>query len=358
MLNNLRIGYTSFSADHRHPSDGRRFAYFASIYGLPFEEAKPGRDYDLVVVTQAADISAWSRLKRGGPRLIYDLPDSHLSAGLWNSPREAFRGIGKFVVGHHSSLVLDFRKAMVEMCARADAVVCCTPEQAATIIPYNSTVSPILDFSTVAVRQKKMAYAAGKPFRLFWEGHGSNAITLAVIAEPLRELARTREIEVHLVTNLDYAARLRNYGRKSAVRDVRRALHGVATYFHEWNLGMIGTVAAACDVAVIPLPSSNKLYLNKPENRLLLMWRLGLPTIVSATPAHVRTMLAAGQDYYCATDAEWKEKLITLIENETLRRQAGEGGRRWVETNWTDAELVRRWENVVLHATGSSHARS
>lgn len=351
-LRALRIGYTSFSQDHRHPADRRRFPHFAAVYGLPLVEAKPGGDYDVVIVTQAADVTAWNRLPRGGARLIYDLIDSHLNAGFFNSPRELLRGVAKFVVRQSSSLVLDFRKAMAAMCRRADAVVCSTPEQAEILRRYNPSVHPILDFTSVAATQKKTDYAAGSPLRIVWEGHGSNARTVGVIAEPLRALARDRKIELHLITDLDYPTMLRHYGRRSTVRDVRRALRGIPTFFHEWNEGMLATVATACDMAVLPLPSSNQLYWYKAENRLLLFWRMGLPVIASATPGHRRTMRQADQDNYCSTISEWTKRLLLFASDENLRQLAGEGGRRWVEATWNDEQLLERWESVVRGTMG------
>lgn len=351
-LRGLRIGYTSFSHDHRHPADRGRFPHVARTLGLSFEEAVLGSDYDIVVVTQAADITEWSRVPRGRPRLIYDLVGSHLNAGLFNSPREALRGIGKFISRQSSRLVLDFRRAMTEMCRRADVVVCSTPEQAEAIRPFNPVVYPILDFTSVPARQRKTRYAAGSPFWLVWEGQGANAPTLGVIAEPLRALAQEREIEVHLVTDLEYPLALHHYGRRSTVRAVHRVLPDIRTFFHEWNEHTLGTMATTCDLAVIPLPFSNQLYWHKAENRLLLFWRMGVPVVVSATPAHQRTMRGAGQNHYCSTDAEWLSQLRALAADETLRREAGEGGRTWVENTWREQRLVELWESTLCRAIG------
>lgn len=356
-LGNLTVGYTSYSRTRSHPGDRLRFPHFAAVQGFPLLEAKPGGDYDLVVITQAADIAAWSRLPRGAgrPRLIYDLIDSYLNVGFFNSPREIFRGVGKFVVGQSSSLVLDFRKATMAMCRRADAVVCSTPEQAAVLRQYNPCVSPILDFTSVMATDRKTNYAAGNPFRIVWQGRGSNAHTLGVIAEPLRALASERPIEVHLVTELDYPTMLGHYGRQSTVREVRRLLRGVPTFFHEWNEVMLGRVATACDLAVLPLPSSrfsNRMYWHKPENRLCLFWRMGVPVIASATPSHVRTMRDAQQDNYCSTTSEWTERLLLLASEEKLRRLAGEGGRQWVEATWSDEQLLARWESALVRTMG------
>src|SRR5207237_3628498 len=102
---------------------------------------------------------------------------------------------------------------MKTMCRRADAVVCSTPEQAELLRQYNPRVYPILDFTSVAATDRKRTYTASTPFRIVWEGLGANAHTLGVIAEPLRILARARDIEVHLITDLDYASMLRHYGR-------------------------------------------------------------------------------------------------------------------------------------------------
>lgn len=350
-LQALRIGYTTYPGFKNHPGDRLRFCHVAELYGVRLMEAKPGGSYDLVVVTDAADVTAWSRIPRGPghPLLIYDLVDSYLNVGLLNSPKELVRGLGKFIVRQSSSLVLDYRQAKIAMCRRADAVVCSTPEQAAVISQYNQNVTPVLDFTSLMASAVKQDYSDRGAFRITWQGFGSNAHALRVIAEPLRSLASERAIELHLVTELQHPTMLMHYGRRSTVAQMQRLLPGVPVFFHEWNEFMLGTISTACDLAVLPIPSTgNRMYWYKPENRLCLYWRMGVPVLASATPSHERTMVAAGQqENCCATVEDWSARLRAFADRPDVRRSAGEGGRSWVESAWSDDVLTSRWESVL-----------
>ena len=55
-LDGLRVGYAPLSPSLEQPGDRRRFVYYAQRRGIEFEIADPAKDYDVVVVSQRADI--------------------------------------------------------------------------------------------------------------------------------------------------------------------------------------------------------------------------------------------------------------------------------------------------------------
>jgi hypothetical protein len=68
-----RIGYAPFSASLTHPGDRRRFPAYAQARNLPFELARPDERYDVVVLTEFADISVWHEYDKG--KVVYDCID-------------------------------------------------------------------------------------------------------------------------------------------------------------------------------------------------------------------------------------------------------------------------------------------
>src|ERR687885_693894 len=96
-LDGLRVGYAPLSPSLEQPGDRRRFVYYAQRRGVDFELADPAEDYDVVVVSQRADIVRWAE-HRGRARLVYDLIDAYLAgpAGDWKSRG---RGLAKFAIG-------------------------------------------------------------------------------------------------------------------------------------------------------------------------------------------------------------------------------------------------------------------
>ncbi len=338
-----RIGYAAFSADLNKPGDRRRFAGYATRRGMAFEIAKPGEKYDLLVLSQAADISEWLDYTRG--RVVYDLIDSYLA-----SPRtefkQLFRGPAKYVTGQFKHLRLDYKGTVQEMCRRADAVVCTTDEQKRDISKFCSNVHLTLDFHSSVARQYKNDYGIGNPIRIAWEGLGVNVLQLAVIKDVLRQLSRDFAISLTLVTDLEHHLWLNKIGRARSVDVAARIVDNVIV--HPWTEETCARILSGCDFGVIPLDMNDPFVSGKPENKLLLMWRIGLPVVCSATPAYVRAMNAAGApNLACATPDEWLAALRQLALSEQARRAAGQAGREHANRVWNEDAVLACWDRVL-----------
>src|SRR3954463_16554241 len=96
-----RIGYAPFTADFNHPADLRRFAGYAKARDLPIEIARLGERYDLVVLSEMADVTAWSEYKDG--KVVFDFVDSYLAVPR-SDPKQLLRGLVWYANGRHSRL--------------------------------------------------------------------------------------------------------------------------------------------------------------------------------------------------------------------------------------------------------------
>src|SRR4051794_38458056 len=101
-----RIGYAPFSSDLSKPGDRRRFAGYAQRRNLQIELAVPGESYDVLVLSQLADISLWLRHSRG--KVVYDLIDSYLSIPRTNA-KQLMRGPAKYFAGQLKYFTLDYK---------------------------------------------------------------------------------------------------------------------------------------------------------------------------------------------------------------------------------------------------------
>ncbi len=180
-----RIGYVPYNPSLDMPGDRRRFVAYARARGLPFEIAHPDQRYDVIVLSELADITVWPEYAHG--KIIYDLIDSYLAIPSTDI-KQFCRGTVYFATGRHSRLHFDYRASIQRMCRRADAVICTTEEQKRDIIPFCSNVHIVLDIHDTVVRNIKRDYHAGSPFNLVWEGLPSNIPQLEVIGPVLREL--------------------------------------------------------------------------------------------------------------------------------------------------------------------------
>jgi glycosyltransferase involved in cell wall biosynthesis len=339
-----RIGYVPYTPTFERPGDRRRFCYYAEKRNIRFEIAQPSQTYDVIVLTEAADISVWSRYPRGSTKIIFDFVDSYFSIPRGDL-KGMLRGAAKFVVGQHRRLRLNYWSALEDMCGRADAIICASEEQRAQILPFCQNVHPILDFHGSAVRACKSDYSAGHVFNFVWEGLASNIWQLLEIREVLRNLRKKRSFLLHVITELQYGRFLHNrFGKRNTADDVRKISSEICLY--AWNEQTFSAIVRSCDLALIPIPLQNPLHAAKPENRLLLFWRMGLPVLASATAAYTRTMRECGLNMALATPREWSEALEYFISDEQARKHAGQRGKAFVEARHSEEKTLALWDEV------------
>jgi hypothetical protein len=310
-LSEARIGYAGYSADFSHPGDRRRFSAYAAQKGLAYERAALGSPYDLVLVTHNGDIAGWTaRKRREGNRLkfVFELADSYF---VQTAPARRFiKGSARFLLGTESRLSPDFYRTLVHACEAADAVICSTLEQREQILRYNPNVVMSFDWFGGDLGAPKADYRRGDRLRLVWEGQSTTVPNLQVLREPLNDLRD--KIELHVVTD---PVIYRYFGRYAAY-PTAKALLGIECpiVMHEWQRGSFDRHITASDLAVIPIETHNALWRGKPENKLVLLWKLGMPVLTTSTPVYERTMAAAGLDMVCENVADWGEKLQRMID--------------------------------------------
>jgi len=354
-IKDLHIAYgpTNISVDA--PGDRRRFCYYAAKRKIRFEIAKPNEAYDVVVLTQGADISLWRHYPRGRTKIVFDLPDAYLAIPR-TDPKGLLRGFAKFAVGQNRRLLVNYTRGLEEMCSRADAVICTTEDEKQRILSLCTDVHRILDFQGAAIRSHKEKYAAGEVFNLVWEGLPGNMEFLYEIRDVLTALQTKRRIALHIITALRYGEYLHGLlGKRRAEDEAVKILDSV--YVYAWNEQTISAISCACDLAVIPIPLQNALCAGKPENKLLFFWRLGIPAVVSATPAHLRSMEECGLSMACKSAEEWKTTLESYISDERARREAGQKGRAFAEKYYGEERILAQWDEVfrsMLAKSGES----
>lgn len=351
MIADLRFGYVPYSADLSRPGDRRRFPFYAARRGIRYEIAQPEGNYDVVVLSSRTDLSRWLHGPRSGPRLVYELIDSYLAEPRWH-PRTMLRGFVKYAAGETARPVLDYRRAMEAMCRRADAVVCSTAEQQVTYERLNDNVHVILDAHAELGTLVKNDYSRDDTLHLVWEGLPHTVGAFESIADVLRTLDAESPIALHLVTDLEYSKYALRFGRRST-KDATRQFPP-ATYLYEWNARTLPSVVTACDVAVIPLDLNDPFSRGKPENKLLLLWRLGMPAVTAASPAYQRAMAGAGLDLFCRTADDWYRALRRLRDDELARHEAGKAGSAYVAAEHDEARLLERWDKLFASVLDGS----
>jgi hypothetical protein len=327
-LADARIGFDGYSSDYSGPGDRRRFAAYARQLGLAYDRPRLDSDHDVIIITQNSDLPGWiARKRRDGkrcPPLIMDLVDSYFEQKRLDE--RILKGVGRYVEGRDSILSADFRETLKRACAAVDGIWCSTPEQRETIRQYNSNVEVSFDWIDDELPAPKSDYAREGRLKLVWEGQAGTLFSMKTIIDALNEVSDL--IELHVVTDPStprWYGRLGKLTPQEMLKDLRCPVrHSV------WRKSDFAGHIVAADLALAPMDLRHPMVAGKPENKLVLLWKLGMPVLTGATIAYRRAMAAAGLDMVCESPADWIDKIRSLAAAPTERLRAiGEQGKAY-----------------------------
>lgn len=344
-MSKLRIGYSPNSPDLAHPADRRRLVYWANKRGHEIT-LDLNEKMDVLVLSGRADLTAWSR-KKERPPLILDLVDGYLGKEhLW---RDWIRGTGKVLTGHASGAPRPYRTIVAEACSNAQAVICETVEQRETITPYCKNTHAILDFHEEFPMLSFNNKNAERDFpSLMWEGLPFTAKGLLLLEEAFIEISKTLPIKLEMVTDLTYPLFLGRYfyrGTEKILGNIPNILGDKFT-LTKWSLDAVVQTAKKSDLAVLPLDPAGALNPLKAENRLLMMWRIGLPVLTSPSLAYTRVMADTGLNGICSSPSEWSHKIAEMIESPDLREQSVARGQQYVRDTHSEKKVLEAWDKL------------
>lgn len=343
-IRNLKVGLAPSQKFPATIREKRGFRYYAKQKKIAFEIADPNKKYDLIFVSSGADLSVWSDYPKDGTKIVYELIDSYFAIPAY-SFKNLLRGVAKYVTGQHKYLLFNQTKTYESMCKRADAVVCSTTEQQQYIETLCPNTHIILDSKHMFKRVKR-SYAIDKEINIVWEGLPYNIKSFSVIKNALSVLNKRYKVNLHLITSIEYGKYMGEYIKKQTINDVRNMFDVHAIYLYEWNIHTCSEIAGACDLAVIPMNKDDPMDWGKPENKLLNFWLMGLPTITSATPAHMRTMAKAELSMTCNSEEQWIELLEHYIKNLDDRELAANKGFAFASSVNNDKVITSQWDNM------------
>ncbi|MCC6274527.1 MAG: hypothetical protein IT569_01590 [Leptospiraceae bacterium] len=342
-LKNIKIGYVPYNNTLASPGDRRRFCYYARERKIDYEIATSGKKYDIVILSQAADLSYWCKYKKNNTKIVFDFIDSYLAVQK-NDIKGILRGAGKYLTGQNKYLRFSYKSVLEEMCQNSCAVICSTEEQKKDIEKFNKNVHIILDIQAGDIQKVKEDYSIEKDINIVWEGLPYNIASFQEVSGVLNELKKKYKISLHLVTDLRFNQYLGKFGKKYSIDIIEKIFQ--PSFLYAWNEHTCSTIITSCDLAIIPLSLKDSFACGKPENKLLLFWRMGMPTIVSATPAYKRAMGKCGLDMVCSTSQEWTDTLEKYINDKSLRELAGKAGHRIAMDEYGVASILAKWDRM------------
>ena len=348
-LKKSNIGYSPYSLNYMWPGDRRRFCFFAKEAGLSYSLFDLKKSYDIVLLSSIADLSKVKYIKKNGSKVIIDLVDSYLIRT--NPLKDRLRYLGRSLKHKNYLNALipkKFTDHLKSVLSIADGIICTTNEQKKAIQVYNSNVHEILDnmdddvFKANVIKSKKK-----NQINILWEGLPSNLINFKEIVEALNLLGSKLEVNLHIVTDLIHYRYLSNFHKINTIDIVNKYPFKINTFIYQWNKLCLSSMAANCDLAIIPIDQNNNFVLGKPENKLTLLWKLGLPVYTSFTASYFRTMKKAGVNMICNSKEDWVCSLLNFHKmSDKNKKELSDKLKEYANNNYTKELLIQKWSNL------------
>ena len=336
------VGYLPHGLELERPFDRRRFPRYAAMRGMEFDIVSCWDNHEVIVLSPRADVTRWVEAPPDR-KIVVDMPDAFLdeSAGF----RRSLRGVARWIGSEVRRPVLDYHWAVERLLGRADAVVCSTDEQAERIARHNANVHPILDLHGEFECLSPTIRTSGQ-LDIVWEGLTATLPAVRFVLPALRAMAGRIDVRLHLVTDV-VAPRYMNRFFERRTEDVISDW-GIDVRLHQWSVEMLTEVTGGCDIAIVPVDLTDPMAVGKPENRMRIFWRLGLPVVASASPANVRAASLAGLSdrVLCSTVEDWRRILESLHARPEDRLAIAEAGQAAALTAYSEESLVRRWDRL------------
>ena len=341
----MRIGYVPYSADLSHPADRRRLKFWSTESHQTLE-TMDFSEVDIIVLSSAANYSKF--IKKSKSFIILDLVDGYV--GENPSPIKDFlRNVLRTWGGSSSLRWITYTRHLKYACKSADRVIVASPEQRLEVLKYCDDVHVILDSHSELESNFDRDVINKDKGSLFWEGLPYTFKHFSVASGQIDQLLFENGGKLEILSRNSFLRWGGIAGRQTLSRKVFELFpkSKASVNIHEWGINELTLLARKCEIGIIPIDIKDKFALLKPENKLLSMWVLGLPTLVSRTPAYERVLMAAGLEFCLVDDDEWYEKILSLQTNFQLRNEMVSKADKYLAENHSKKLLLEKWDKAL-----------
>lgn len=346
-MKTLKIGYWPLSPNMTTAGDRRRLLFWAKSRGHEVI-TDLSQKVDVIVASENSDFqSKYFSQKR--VRVVFDLVDAYLSP--FNPINDFARGLAKHLSGQISGTIKPFSHHVKNFCIKSNAVICSSPEQEADIRPFNPKTHVILDsHEEIAVIKPELTrLTSSDKKRILWEGQPATIRGVQQITPILLQLSKENSLFFDFVTDEKYFKFLGKYVEMNTFRLLKKDLGPIIDQVRivPWTPNNLVTSAKKSSIAIIPLNLKVPIQKLKPENRLLIMWRLGLPCLTSASPAYIRVASQAGVKAVCENPRDWLENLSRLLGDPNFALEEIRRGQDYVHEHHNREALLNKWDRAI-----------
>lgn len=343
-MTKLRIGYVPNSSNLSAPADRRRLVFWAAARGHQIV-TDLSQSVDVIVLSERSNFTNFARDMK--VPVILDLVDGYLA-------RESFvkdwiRGTLKVADKQLTGLPKPYTSFVQDICSSASAVICSSEEQRFMIEKYSRNVHEILDSHDEISFLPFSSLSDAYPKSILWEGLPVTLGGVLGISEVLIQKNQLDGLEINFVTNEEYFRFLGKYQSQSSLKLLTKQLGKMVSEKNvvPWNVKNLIDYAEISSGAILPVLTANPIQKLKPENRLLIMWRLGLPTLTSNTPAYSRLAKHTGLDFICESHEEWQDKLNLVLSDRKYAAKMVSIGQDYLHKRHSATHLLRKWDAAI-----------
>lgn len=351
-MRQLKIGYWPLSSSLTAAGDRRRLLFWAKNRGHEIV-IDLTRKVDVIVASENSDFQSPHFTQKGIP-VVFDLVDAYLSP--LNSWDDFARGLAKKLSGQISGNVKPFSHHVRDFCKTSSAVICSSPEQETVIKPYNLNTHVILDsHDEIPLIQPKLARStSSNEDIILWEGQPATIRGVQQISSILFQISKESDLHFDFVTDEKYFQFLGKYFKMSTLELLKKDLGPIIDRIRiiPWTPDNLVTSAQKSAISMIPIDLTIPMQKLKPENRLLIMWRLGLPCLTSPSPAYTRVANKAGVEAVCDSPRVWLENFSNLLNDPTFAHEEVLRGQNYLLENHNGEGLLNKWDQVIESVIG------
>lgn len=351
-MKKLKIGYWPLSNGLNSPGDRRRLIFWANSRGHEII-TDIERKVDVIVATENADFNS-IYFKKARVPVVFDLVDAYLSP--LNAANDFLRGMAKSLSGQISGSIKPFSEHVKEFCVSSDMVICSSVEQERIIKPFNRNTHVILDSHEEIpfMNPRDLRTTDSKEKTILWEGQPATIRGVRAISPTLSEMTKTNNLRFDFVTDEYFYEFLGKHIKRSTAVTLKNDLNEISARVNiiPWSIDNLIKSAEKSAIAMIPINLTVPMQELKPENRLLIMWRLGLPCLTSASPAYSRVMSKAATTGTCIVNEDWKTNFEKLLNDQSFAYEEVVRGQNYLRENHTSSILLNKWDEAIASVVG------
>jgi len=355
MGENIIVGYVPYSKDLQHPGDRRRLAAWALNKGVELNLTNP-LDSDILVLSNAANFNYW--IKRAKQPVILDLVDGYLGEQP-NFAKDLARNIVRSLRRTSDLRWITYTHHVREACKKADTVIVASIEQKETVLSFNNKVHVILDdlseldsSAQSKLNESLSSHQSTLSGYIFWEGFGYTLKHFRMVAKDLDRFLSHGGWGMYLVTNEQFprwGGYIGTFRTKNLI-EKWFPLSSKSIHIIPWSIENVLRYSNHSSLAIIPINSNDKFAAMKPENKLLSMWHLGLPTLFSKIPSYDRVAREADLEFACIASDFWYQRLLEVHDSESTLEEMRTKGKEYIDRYHTHDILIEKWNTALTQS--------